>query len=133
MKKNFLRWFPALALMILIFAFSAQPKGALPDYGDQDFGIKKSAHVLEYALLAVLMLRGAAGETPLRLSHYVWAFALTVLYGVSDEIHQAFVPGRESRALDVLIDSFGATISLILTHLWFRLRPSRHKSEPHRR
>jgi VanZ family protein len=130
--KRFLYWLPAIILMIIIFAFSSQPKGVLPDYGEQDFEIKKSAHVLEYALLAVLMLRGVAGDTPLRLSHYVWAFALTALYGVSDEIHQAFVPGRESRALDVLIDSLGATISLTLTHLWFRLRPSRRKSEPHR-
>ena len=119
--------------MLIIFAFSSQPKGALPDYGEQDFVIKKSAHVLEYALLAVLILRGVAGESSLRLSHYLWTFALTVLYGVSDEIHQAFVSGRESRSLDVLFDSFGATISLTLTHLWFRLRPSRHKSEPHRR
>ncbi|MBI5715508.1 MAG: VanZ family protein [Chloroflexi bacterium] len=132
--KRFLRyWSPALILMIIIFAFSSQPKGALPDYGDQDFAIKKSAHLFEYALLAVLMLRGVAGETPLRFSHYAWAFALTALYGVSDEIHQAFVPGRESRALDVLFDSLGATISLTLTHLWFRLRPSRRKSEPRHR
>jgi VanZ family protein len=133
MKKFLFHWLPALILMIIIFAFSSQPKGALPDYGEQDFWIKKSAHVLEYALLAVLMLRGVAGETPLRFSHYAWAFALTALYGVSDEVHQAFVSGRESRALDVLIDSLGATISLTLTHLWFRLRPSRHKSESHHR
>lgn len=133
MKRLLYHWLPAIILMIIIFAFSSQPKGTLPDYGEQDFEIKKSAHVLEYALLAVLMLRGVAGETPLRLSHYVWAFALTALYGVSDEIHQSFVPGRESRALDVWIDSLGATISLTLTHLWFRLRPSRRKSEPHRR
>lgn len=133
MKHFLYYWSPALALMIIIFAFSSQPKGALPDYGDRDFVIKKSAHILEYALLAVLMLRGVAGETSLRFSHYVWAFALTALYGASDELHQALVPGRESRALDVLFDSLGATISLTLIHLWFRLRPSRRKSEPHHR
>ena len=123
MKNILLRWGPALALMIIIFIFSAQPKGALPDYGDYELEVKKGAHVVAYACLAVLWLRGVKGEAEARLSHYLWAFAFTVLYAISDEYHQTFVAGRTGRWYDVVFDAFGATISLSLMSLWLRLRP----------
>jgi VanZ family protein len=131
MKKFLLHWFPAIAWMIIIFAFSAQPKGGLPDYGEEDFLFKKIAHILEYGLLAALMLRGVKSDAKIRISHLFTSFALTALYAVSDEVHQLFVPGREGRILDVVFDSLGATISLSLLWLWFRLRavPSPNKSE----
>ena len=44
---------------------------------------------------------------------WAWAFALTVLYAASDELHQAFVAGRHLSALDVGIDATGALIALV--------------------
>lgn len=131
LKRFLYYWFPAIAWMIIIFAVSAQPKGTLPDYGELDFFFKKNAHVLEYCLLAALMLRGVKGDAQIRPAHLFTAFALTVLYAMTDEVHQLFVPGREGRVLDVVFDSLGATISLSLLWLWFRLRaaPSPNKSE----
>lgn len=74
-------------------------------------------HLALYGTLAALMhiclwsWRPANGR-PLR-----WALAtvaLAVLYGVSDELHQAQVPGRQSSALDVLIDGAGAIMGIML-------------------
>ncbi len=124
MKQFMLRWGPALGLMLVIFIFSAQSKGTLlvPDFGVWDFVVKKSAHLAEYALLGVFMLRGVRGSALLRPSHLVWAFALAVLYAATDETHQTFVPGRAGHWPDVVIDGLGATIGLTLQ--WRRaLRP----------
>ena len=45
------------------------------------------------------------------------AYGLTVIYAVSDEIHQAFVPGRSAQLSDVCIDACGAAIGLSLIHI----------------
>jgi VanZ family protein len=74
-------------------------------------------HVASYALLAYLFRR-ALGPSPHATQ---WAWALTLLYAISDEVHQSFVPGRTARATDVAIDMVGATISLYV--LRFPRRP----------
>ncbi len=68
----------------------------------------KSAHVAAYALLAILF-QHALGHGRRRMAT---ALLLTVLYAVSDEFHQSFVPGRGPRATDVLIDLFGGALGL---------------------
>ena len=132
MKLFLLRWGPAFALMLIIFIVSAQPKTELPDFGVWDFVVKKGAHVIEYALLAILMWRGVRGDQTARPAHIAWAFALTVLYAMTDEYHQTFVPGRMGHWPDVVVDALGATTGLTLRH-WPRLRarlrfPFRNKS-----
>jgi VanZ family protein len=49
---------------------------------------------------------------------------LTVLFGASDELHQAFVPGRQSTLIDVGIDAVGAFLGL-LPSLYHRNRKPR--------
>ena len=80
----------------LIFLLSSQPGSAvgLPPPWD------KLAHALAYAVLAALLRRG--GLAPGR------AFALAVLYGAGDELHQRFVPGRLADPADLAADAFGA-------------------------
>jgi VanZ family protein len=68
--------------------------------------LRKIAHAAEYALLGGLLVRATTRPGP--------AFALGVLYAVSDEIHQAFVPGRHGAPLDVAIDAVGVGIGILL-------------------
>ena len=84
--------------MALIFFLSSLPGSAagIPPPWD------KLAHALEYALLAFLLGRG--------LGRWDGAVALAVLYGLSDELHQRYVPGREASAGDLLADAVGALI-----------------------
>ena len=76
----------------------------------------KSGHSIGYALLAVVLLRAFARG---RLSGVTWtaglaAIGLATMYGVSDEFHQSFVPGRSPDRFDVLADCVGATIGVAL-------------------
>lgn len=88
---------------------------------DLVFSIRKTAHVTEYALLALLFWR--AIRQPVRNDRRPWnwsqarlAFGLTAFYAATDEFHQMFVPNREARVQDVAIDLCGATAGLLL--LW---------------
>ncbi len=74
-----------------------------------DFILKKLAHFSEYFILNFLISRALIKTTNLSLKKsLVLAFVVSVLYAVSDEYHQSFVPGREPRIRDIIIDSFGA-------------------------
>jgi len=69
-------------------------------------------HVFVYAVLAFLVVRALAHHLDY-LPRLFWiAFAVTLLYGISDEIHQVFVPGRGFQYLDILMDGVGALIGL---------------------
>jgi len=113
MKQNrLLKWFPAVLVMGSIFWFSSQPSDALPVFSWADTIIKKSGHVLGYALLAFSYFY-ALGVEPKRR----WlAWLLAMLYAVTDEFHQSFVRGRHPSVWDVLIfDNLGALLSLWIT------------------
>jgi len=51
-----------------------------------------------------------------------WAFFLTMIYAISDEYHQSFVPGRSGNLADLVIDATGAAAGLWLACLWQRLK-----------
>jgi VanZ family protein len=99
------RWLPVLVWAGVIFAFSSIPS-LNSGLGTWDYVLRKGAHMTEYAILAVLLVR-ATGSL-------AWAFAFTVAYAASDEVHQLFVRGRHGSPVDVAIDSVGALIGLTL-------------------
>jgi hypothetical protein len=105
----FLRWLPALIMMIVIFLFSAQSASHLPEFGWADRFIKKSGHVIGYAILAFLYWRALQFSEDRRWA----AWLLALLYAMTDEFHQSFVSGRHPTFWDVILfDNFGAFVSL---------------------
>jgi VanZ family protein len=85
------------------------------------FFMRKCAHLTEYAVLALLLWRVL--RQPVRKDPRPWrwvdaglAILFVAIYAASDEIHQVFVPNREGRIADVLIDTSGALIGMLL--LW---------------
>src|SRR5215510_1635854 len=101
------RWLPALIMMFVIFAFSAQPASQLPNFDWADKLVKKGGHVLGYAILALFYWRAFDFENNKRWT--VWL--LVLLYAISDEFHQSYVDGRHPTIWDVMIfDNFGALI-----------------------
>ncbi|HEX2172711.1 MAG TPA: VanZ family protein [Dehalococcoidia bacterium] len=119
------RWPAVLAWLALIFWLSHQ--SVLPDVGpgDTDLLFKKAGHVVVYAVLAMLFvwaLHRPPGPPPRRV--LLLAFALTVLYAISDEIHQTFVPGRGGHAIDVALDATAAALGLWLASQLTRRRGS---------
>ena len=98
--------------MGVIFFLSAQ--STLPDLPKEPAGLTlppgKVAHVAVYAVLAALLVFGlAAGRKP-GWRALLLAFVGATLYGVTDELHQSFVPFRTPAWTDVALDSAGAAL-----------------------
>ena len=94
-----------LALMALIFAFSAMPSDGT-DHGVAMLVLRKLTHFGEYFALTGLWwwaLRTRVGGRRALLP----AVAIAVGYAMTDEFHQTFVSGRTGTPRDVLIDSAG--------------------------
>jgi VanZ family protein len=107
-------WGPVAAYMLLIFLASSFER--LPTIGG---GLSdKHLHALAYAGLALLTFRAFADARFDRLTaaRGLAAVVVAVVYGISDEWHQHFVPGRTSDVLDLLADAAGAILAVGL--LW---------------
>jgi len=162
MKLKYISWIPAVIVMIIIFLFSARPAANSNDsskiiaaqvlelYEDitnneidvntsesildkLNHIIRKSAHFLEFALLAWCCgLHLAVLKLGTR-NLFVYAILFSAAYALTDEIHQYFVPGRSCQLSDVLLDSCGATtgalIFIIMMHFAKRLK-SKWKANP---
>ena len=105
-------WAPPLALMGVIFYFSAQPDLS-SGLGVIDLVGRKFVHAGEYALLSFLWWRALRTVLPVRRAALL-GFAIAVAYAGTDEFHQTFVHGRHGAPLDVLIDSTGAGLAAFL-------------------
>jgi VanZ family protein len=74
--------------------------------------MKKSAHVIEYGIFGVLLYRAFRGSGIDRKRSMIFAVAISIMYGVTDEIHQSFTPGREPKIRDVFFDALGASLAV---------------------
>jgi VanZ family protein len=116
---------PLVFWMTLIFVLSAQSRLIeIEDAADEKI-FYKTAHLVAYAVLAWLWWRALAPQRQTAWSVLWPAFVLTVLYGISDEIHQLFVPGRHGQIADVLFDAAGAWAMILLIRRvnWLRTWP----------
>lgn len=115
---------PPVAYSGLLWWMSSQPQALAPEVND------KVAHVLAYALLGALWARAwwfCTTDSVHRIA--VTSIALAAGYGVVDELHQSFVPGRTASMADALADLVGAiggTLIVLgaysLTRAWARRR-----------
>ncbi len=114
-RTRLFRWIPALLWMGWIFFLSARPD--LPHAPEPwlDVALKKAGHALLYGVLARLYLYALGGPRPPSPPRGGLAWFLTLLYAISDEVHQAFVPGRTPSIWDVLIDGIGGGLPLPLS------------------
>ncbi len=114
-RRPAVRIIAAIAWMGLIFALSHRSTLPLPKNISFTSVI---GHFSVYFVLAILLWM-VLGLFPLSPStRYALAWVLAVLYGVSDEWHQSFVPGRYPDVLDVVTDGIGAACGLLLVW-WF--------------
>src|SRR5437667_6892134 len=103
-------WIPVVLWAGVIFALSSIPSLGT-GLGTWDLILRKGAHITEYAVLALLLLRAVGREAP--------ALALGIVYAASDELHQGFVHGRHASPVDVAIDTVGLLLGLLA---WRRAR-----------
>jgi VanZ family protein len=106
MLKPLSCWILVILYAALIFHLSSGPTTVgLP-------GSDKLHHMIEYGIFSLLLYNALSSSFK---KEYPWKIALlaiilTVLYGVSDEIHQLFVPSRSADPYDVVADASGAII-----------------------
>jgi VanZ family protein len=96
-------WLPVVVWALVIFALSSIPSLAT-GLGTWDLVLRKLAHAAEFAILGALVYRWL-GRAPL-------AVAVASAYAATDELHQAFVPGRAASPVDWAIDTAGALIGV---------------------
>lgn len=127
--KNFLfYWFPIFIYCLLIYIQSSYPSSekisSIP-YFD------KILHFAAYAFLGGLLLRALKTlpiKDNIRLA-MILSITLSALYGISDEIHQHYVPYRDADIMDALADIIGSIFGVYIYHFFWleRLRKARHK------
>lgn len=112
-------WAPVALYMMFIFWLSS-----ISSPPDLPGGVSdKSAHVLLYSGLGALLVRARAGgwRRPVTLGIAAAAVVMASLYGITDEIHQYFVPPREVEVRDILADAIGASLAAGALYAWSRI------------
>ena len=77
-----------------------------------NYFIRKCAHFLAYLVLGIVVLFATRRIGYTGKKGIVFTLMLCIGYAITDELHQAFVPGRTPKLMDVLIDSSGASIGI---------------------
>lgn len=119
-----MRWVPGLVTLLwmgAIFALSA--RSTIPVPPGMAAGLTAIAgHLVAYAVLAALiwwMIEPLNIGPPRR---FALALVGAVAYGLTDEWHQSFVPGRDASSFDIAVDAIGALGGLIVVRQLPRLR-----------
>ncbi|MDE5414019.1 VanZ family protein [Alkalihalobacterium chitinilyticum] len=138
-------WTAVIAWMALIFYLSHQPATVSSELSSEvteviieiietvapntqfEFGnlnhlVRKNAHFFAYLVLGLLTINALrrSGSTGYRSIGV--ALVICILYAITDEVHQLFIPGRSGEVRDVLIDTAGASVGIGLYWLFSRLR-----------
>ncbi len=153
-KRRLILMILSLVWMVVIFCFSARDadeseedsykvgltvgKIVVPDFEDKseteqlefaqkiDHPVRKAAHATEYAVLAMLLV---GAFYPLGKLGLVLPFIISAVYATTDEIHQLFVSGRDGNVTDVMIDSSGALLGVLVLFMIISLKKRKsHKS-----
>lgn len=93
---------------------------SLPDVSIPAGFAAASGHWFGYLGLAIVVVRALAGGLPSRIDARIAGLALliAVAYGVSDEFHQTFVPGRSAELRDLFADAAGAVAGTMACWAW---------------
>jgi VanZ family protein len=103
-------WLPPLLYAGMIFLLSSRNYQNIHLEHQTD----KLVHLLLYGGLGYCLLRGYRKDGRWARPR-LWTILLVVLYGISDEFHQSFVPGRDTEFMDVVFDGLGGLLALCVT------------------
>ena len=125
---SFPYWVPTVLWMGVIFFLSALPESATPGRGILP---DKVCHAGEYFILAFLILFALQRTTQARFSASFWiTLAWVAVYGLSDEIHQLYVPTRQFEVGDLIADVCGVMVLFFI--LWVLQRSGERGAEIYR-
>ena len=145
-KKRILRFIPMIIMMIVIFVFSAMPGDESGNTSGSILAVivqiiekitgsmitedtmnimhlilRKCAHFTEYMMLGITTVIALYDRNKKLVRNLLIPLVIVILYAVTDEIHQYFVPDRACAALDVFIDSCGGFTGVMLSLLYIKI------------
>jgi VanZ family protein len=113
--KKYVAWAAFTIYCVIIFIGSSIPGDRIDIDGP---GIDKLIHTVEYSILSLLLFLSLRLSRTIKTSVIFWISAIgSSLYGLSDEIHQLFVPLREFDVLDIICNASG---SILGAYVMFR-------------
>lgn len=133
--QKFLAWVALLVWMGVIFYFSHQSGDAsmqlsdgildsfkslfqnFLDYHTLSYIVRKIAHFTEYFILGLLIYHLVKQYRVISKTEIIWMILFCVIYAMSDEFHQVFIGGRSPKVFDVIIDSLGSSLSILILQL----------------
>lgn len=98
------------------------------DFSNWNHIIRKNAHFFIYLVFGAILVHAIRFLLIPKWKTFVYAFGFSVLYAISDEWHQWYVPGRGAQVTDVLIDSTGALTGILLYFVVWQLASKRKKT-----
>lgn len=108
LNKRIKYWLPAVLYASLIFYISSIPSSKIPP-----FVIDMSIiHIPEYFILSYLIFRALSKEKITGWHAFALAILISTLYGITDEAHQVFVPGRYFSIFDMIFNFIGSSLIL---------------------
>lgn len=107
MLKLIRYWLPVTLWAGFIFFFSDQPGLSSGLSCPYDFILRKGAHIVVFTILFILLIRAFKNYCYSPRKSLLYSLILTILFAISDEYHQTFVPERTGTPWDVAIDSLG--------------------------
>lgn len=106
-------WLPVIIWAIVIFTVSSL--STFPKQVEQLLSFDELAHAAEYAIFGFLLARAFANSKKENLKNNFRFFAIicAIIYGISDELHQYFIPLRTMSIIDLIYDCIGAAVGQI--------------------
>ncbi|WP_181833280.1 VanZ family protein [Bacillus taeanensis] len=95
---------------------------SLGEEGFVEFFIRKGAHLMIYLLLGALLYRALVQRTNFSIQKIALAVLLAFSYACSDEFHQSLTPNRTPLFHDVMLDTFGAVIGIVIMVGFYKVR-----------
>jgi VanZ family protein len=112
-------YFPALCWAILILTVSSIPH--LPPLTEKIKIGDKIAHFLEYFIFGLLVAHMFRKMNKSILRILLLTSIIGTIYGILDELHQLFIPGRTTDPLDMTADALGAILASLI-YIWWQSR-----------
>lgn len=114
---------PAIVWAFFIFIASSIPSNRIPNFLFKY--LDKPIHILIFGVLGVLVYRALEPDSQrdrYTMKTALMTFGIVLCYGIIDEFHQGYTPGRSVDLYDLMADAVGGILAVIVIYLWRRRR-----------
>jgi VanZ family protein len=121
-RNYYIYHFPWQLMAVAIFILSSIPGDRLPEI---DFNLAdKIAHFIIFGVLGLLLARSLSVSRIdfWRESYVLWSTLIGITYGLFDELHQYFIPGRYTSLSDWIADGVGVVFFVVVYRFWKNMK-----------